>query len=202
MFKKFKTLVRLFLENIGLLKTRNDILKILPKNKVGAELGVFQGVFSKELITIAQPSKLHLIDPWYKLGEFYGEWTRKHNNGDLLSTRKAHQQSVDHVKSVDHQNVAVFHVDDDIACLKTFQDHYFDWVYLDSLHTYDHTKKELEVLDTKMKKDGLILGDDWKIDKSHPHFEMRRAINEFCEKYHWEICYLDKRNEQWAIKRK
>jgi hypothetical protein len=39
----------------------------LPKNGIGAELGVFKGQFSPMLMRYAKPKELHLIDPWYLL---------------------------------------------------------------------------------------------------------------------------------------
>ena len=43
---------------------RTDLLKILPKNSIGAELGVWKGEYSEELLQIVQPSILHLVDAW------------------------------------------------------------------------------------------------------------------------------------------
>lgn len=203
LFKRFKLSVLHVLEKMGIMKTRTDFLKIIPTQSVGAELGVFQGELSKVLLDIAQPKELHLIDPWWKVGEeYFGDWTRKYNGGELLSKRKAFEQAKANAALSAYADSAIFHVEDDIECLKKFDDHYFDWVYVDSLHTYEHTKKELEVLQFKVNQKGIILGDDWKADPAHPHFEMRKAITEFCEKYDWEMFKLDQRNEQWAIRRK
>ncbi len=43
---------------------RHALLGMLPKKGVGAETGVFRGEFSAMLIATAQPTTLHLIDPW------------------------------------------------------------------------------------------------------------------------------------------
>src|SRR5205823_5195733 len=48
------------------------IEEILPKNGIGAELGVFKGYFSPLLLHHTQARVLHLIDPWYLL---CGEWS-------------------------------------------------------------------------------------------------------------------------------
>ncbi len=198
--KTFTRPVGRFLERIGLLARREDFLKIFPKNSTGAELGVFQGKFSRAIIEIVQPRELHLIDPWWKAaGEFYGEWSRYHNGGELLSTRKAYEQARANVKAVDRKGVAVFHVEDDLECLARFEDGYFDWVYIDSSHRYDHTVKELELARRKVKPGGIIAGHDWRPDPNHIHHGVYKAVHEFCRKYGWAVFRLD-RHTQWAIR--
>lgn len=39
------------------------------KGGVGAEIGVQKGFFSHVLLKHIQPTKLHLMDPWYLIGE-------------------------------------------------------------------------------------------------------------------------------------
>ena len=45
-----------------ILQTRNDLLKIIPKNLKIAELGVFKGDFSKLIKSICNPLELYLVD--------------------------------------------------------------------------------------------------------------------------------------------
>jgi hypothetical protein len=47
------------------------ISSVLPKQGIGAELGVFKGQFSPLLMRYSDPKELHLIDPWYFLT---GQW--------------------------------------------------------------------------------------------------------------------------------
>lgn len=201
-FKAFKTVVRESLEKIGLSPVRSDFLKILPKNGVGAELGVFQGQFSQDLIKITKPKKIYLIDPWWKVcGEHYGDWSRHHNNGELLPTKKAYQQAVDNVAQVDNNKVAEFFIDDDVEVLKKMEDNSLDWAYVDSTHTYEPTVMELEQLERVVRPDGIISGHDWRPDPKHHHHGVYKAVNEFCEKYNWGILKIDAQYTQWAIKR-
>jgi len=203
MYKKFKTFIRVNLENMGLYPVRADFLKILPTNGTGAELGVFQGKFSISLIEVAKPKKLHLIDPWWKAsGETYGDWSRYHNHGKLLPTRQAFQEAQDHVTAVDHAKVAEFHVEDDVAVLKKMANNSLDWAYVDSTHLYEHTVKELEELQRLVKPDGIIAGHDWYPDPTNRHHGVYKAVMEFCEKYNWEVVKVDERFTQWAISRR
>jgi len=48
------------------LKTRIELLALLPKHISIAELGVFEGSFSKLIKEIVQPSELYLVDVFFR----------------------------------------------------------------------------------------------------------------------------------------
>lgn len=56
------------LENDHIVKKRDivrrKILKFLPKKGRGAEIGVWEGRFSEDILEITDPETLFLIDPW------------------------------------------------------------------------------------------------------------------------------------------
>jgi hypothetical protein len=83
--------------------------------------------------------------------------------------------------------------------LPQFPDRYFDWVYIDTLHFYEHTRDELALLKTKVKVDGVIAGDDWLPDPSHRHHGVCRAVTEFVQAEPYELIYADEQDLQWAI---
>jgi len=43
---------------------RSELLNKLPKNSIGAEIGVDKGDFSELILKKINPSLLYLIDPW------------------------------------------------------------------------------------------------------------------------------------------
>ena len=43
---------------------RRFLLDILPKNSIGAEIGVHKGDFSRKILRTVSPEALHLIDRW------------------------------------------------------------------------------------------------------------------------------------------
>lgn len=169
------------------------IEKYLPKNAVGAELGVLKGNFSSVLLRRLSPKELHLIDPWYLLS---AEWDWKM---DYPSTVDALCDILKRYKKQIEERKIVVHVQDDIKALKEFPDGYFDWVYIDSSHHYNHTVAELELLRKKVKPDGIISGDDWCSDITHIHHGVYKAVNEFMIKYDYTLIYADDSNLQWFI---
>ncbi|MEQ8194944.1 MAG: class I SAM-dependent methyltransferase, partial [Rhodospirillales bacterium] len=64
---------------------------------------------------------------------------------------------------------------------KLFDDRYFDWVYIDGMHTYDAVAADLRDYLPKVNPDGFICGHDYT---NHPvaqrmNFGVIEAVNEF-----------------------
>jgi hypothetical protein len=171
------------------------IEQVLPKNGIGAELGVFKGYLSRHLIRLTKSTELHLIDPWYLHASHWSWASGNQSTVDalirILQTFK---------KEIEGGRVVV-HVGDDCQVLTTFPDQYFDWVYIDTSHAYEHTKHELQILARKVKENGVIAGDDWQPDPAHRHHGVYRAVNEFVASEKYEIVFADSDNLQWAIKK-
>ena len=181
--------------------SRADFLELLPKGAVGAELGVFKGEFSADILRVAKPQKLHLIDTWWlEWGDNYPDWGDYTDFG-RLSTRTAYEQTLQSVASERGSADVIVHVGEDVAYLESLRDGYLDWSYIDSSHEYEHTQQELEVLRRKTKANGLIAGHDWQEDSDHIHHGVMRAVTEFCVTHSWEIVLLDN-HLQWIIRRR
>jgi methyltransferase family protein len=80
-------------------------------------------------------------------------------------------------------------------------DESLDWIYLDSTHIYDGTKRELKLLNRKLRETGLICGDDWQSDRDNRHHGVFLATNEFTreEGFEFVLCGV---NMQWIMRRK
>ena len=88
---------------------------------------------------------------------------------------------------------------DSVEVMNTFEDNYFDWVYIDTDHSYELTKKELEVCSRKVKDDGYIALHDYIwydyfnsiLDDSDIYFGVVKAVNEFIlSREDYEVKYL------------
>lgn len=167
----------------------------LPKQGVGAELGVFQGRFSRTLLEASDAATLHLIDPWYFLTPAWHWGTGSRSTVDALVSILQ-----DFKPEIEASRVRV-HVADDRAALREFPDAYFDWVYIDSSHQYQHTREELDILETKVKATGVIAGDDWRPDPAHKHHGVYRAVMERLSSGAYELIAADEATTQWAIRR-
>jgi len=168
----------------------------LAPNAVAAELGVLKGDLSRPILRALKPAKLHLVDPWYLLGP---EWSWE--KGD----RSTYRALAGILKDFDEELTSgqvVLNIAFDQDFLAALPDGYFDWVYLDTTHEYEHTKVELELLQKKVKASGVISGDDWRPDPKHPHHGVYKALQELLARGEYEVLYSNTENLQWAIRRK
>ncbi len=76
--------------------------------------------------------------------------------------------------------------------LQNFPGHSFDWVYLDTYHSYQVTADELLLLKDKVKIDGIIAGHDYIIGNwiRDCRYGVIEAVHEFCFKQNWELIYI------------
>lgn len=78
------------------------------------------------------------------------------------------------------------------VALERFEDGFFNWVYIDTTHTYEQTLKELKIGRRKVKPDGVIAGHDYCLgDVSGGRwYGVIPAVHEFCAEYGWKLTYL------------
>ena len=74
---------------------------------------------------------------------------------------------------------AVVHRGTSEAVLPTFPDGYFDWVYIDGNHAEDFVRADLELAVVKVKKGGIIAGDDYLWDRGGDGRSVQRAVDRF-----------------------
>jgi hypothetical protein len=181
---------------------RRDLLERLVPNGVGAELGVFRGEFSRELLEVARPRRLYLVDGWWELhGEnFPREWG-EYSGWGSASTRDAYMAARRVLAEyAPASTVCEIHVGDDLEFLAGLPDAHLDWAYLDSSHQYEHTVAELELLDAKVAADGRILGHDWIEDPESHNHGAYLAIRELCARRGWRVAARDDFT-QWELER-
>jgi hypothetical protein len=77
-----------------------------------------------------------------------------------------------------------------IESAEMFPDGYFDYVYIDSAHTYDEVVKDINAWYPKVKKGGILAGHDYfpdtRIWRGDP-CGVYQAVNEFAEKNNLEV---------------
>lgn len=163
-------------QNAKLLATREQMLSLLPKNGMVAELGVDHGEFSQKILEINQPSKLHLVDVWHS---------------DRYPERLFHEVSKKFQSEIKNGKVEI-NRGLSTEVVNQFPDGYFDWIYIDTAHTYSVTKAELETYLPKMKHGGIIAGHDFIVGEIDVPWKygVIEAVYEFCSSDGWEIIYL------------
>lgn len=160
----------------GRQKDRNFLLQMIPKNSVCAEIGVWKGEFSEQIIKVVKPQNLHLIDPWKYIASYSNRWyggTIAQNQKDM---DKIHEKVGSKFKK---EKCVVIHRCGSEKAVRKFKDEYFDFVYIDGDHSYEFVKKDLEDYLPKVKKNGYIIADDYSFWKVLLGYEVKRAVDGF-----------------------
>jgi len=177
------------IKNLRILINKPALLDFLPKQAVVGEIGVSRGDYSEKILAQSLPQKLHLID----------SWTEKPYRGrkEFVENRFSKEINLGQVFICQGFSTNV---------LENFDDGYFDWVYIDSNHTYKTTARELDISQNKVKPNGIIAGHDYVTGywPKKIRFGVIEAVNEFCTKNNWEMIYLTNephRHLSFALKR-
>ncbi len=164
------------INNLVVLPTRLDMLKQLPKKSIVAEIGVAKGRFSEKILKITEPKILHLIDSW------------KSKDFGCKARLWVEDKFTDQIKL----GTVKLHNGKSVSVLEKFPDKYFDWVYIDTDHTYQTTKNELESCKNKIKDGGIIAGHDYTTRnyRDGRPYGVVEAVNEFCYKFNWQFNFI------------
>jgi hypothetical protein len=163
-------LTLLFVKIITTNKTERPILRVVKRlnfthNKalwdeykqplrhlVVAEIGVYDGTYSKKIIQFLNIKQLVLVDPWKAW--WWLEPSTKFQDDDLF-----YENLYKKVKNMFSNNPKVRIVrDTSLNAAKMFDDEYFDFIDINAGRTYESHKSDLEAWYPKLKKFGIICG--------------------------------------------
>lgn len=170
------SLSRRHVEKCEVLPDRSALLCELANHGVVAEIGVAKGDFSSKILSKTDPDTLHLIDVW--------------------DSERYHQGLHDTVQSrfdteIEEGTVEV-HKSRSTEAADLFPANYFDWIYIDTNHSYETTRNELHQFAPKIKNGGLISGHDYRMGnyETSVRYGVIEAVHEFCVNNEWRLEFL------------
>lgn len=119
--------------------------------KTGAEIGVYQGDYSRMLLKRNPGLKLYGIDAW----ESYPGYKDFQAN----DISEAHQKALDNTASYDCELIKGW--SDDPAILARFPDESLDFVFIDGNHAYEYCVRDIALWSRKVKRGGVVYGHDY-----------------------------------------
>lgn len=178
---------------------RLELLNQAPKDAVCAEIGSWKGDFSSIILKKTSPSKLFLIDPYKYYPQYKSAWF-----GGISGS----QQSMDEVYSsvnkrfhnyIEQNKIEIVR-EESLKAAERFKDNFFDWIYIDGNHEYEFVLADLKNYFFKVKKGGLIIGDDydtvgWWNDG------VSKAVKEFVDLDKYKISKFEVHKSQFLIQR-
>lgn len=166
------------IRNLRVVPTRADLLALLPRGGVVAEVGAAFGEFSREILDVCAPRKLYLVDLWDPASGRYGtpalDATRARLAPEIAAGR------VEIVRALSWDGLA------------SLPDASLDWVYLDAAHDFASVRRDLEASLPKLRDGGIIAGHDytlWSSQGMH-RWGVVEAVNALCVRDGWEMVYL------------
>jgi hypothetical protein len=164
--------------------SREALLPLMPKGGTWCEVGVFRGVFSKEIVANVQPDELHLVDVWKWIYydwnnppaeearniEQFKKWMKNqvpnYDGGNPEPYLEGMYQELCRFAETEQRTAVRLHRGRSVEMAKTFPDRSFDLVYLDADHHYDAVLGDLFAYADKVKEGGILMGDDFLDDLS------------------------------------
>lgn len=157
---------------------REYLLQTMPEDSVCAEIGVHEGDFSREILDLAAPYRLHLIDPWEHMEEYESALFGGQAPDGQVSLDERYGKVMERLAGeIDSGQIKV-HRGYSSSVAGEFGDSYFDWVYIDGNHLYEFVKQDLELYYPKVKSGGYIAGDDYG-GKGWWDNGVQKAVDEF-----------------------
>lgn len=158
--------------------------------KVGAEIGVEQGIYSEIILKKNPQAKLISVDCW----EAY-EGYRDHMEQEEMD--KLYQITKDRLAPFGERSEIIKGYSMDVA--KQFAPESLDFVYLDANHEFVHVVNDIAVWESKVKVGGIIAGHDY-IRRRTNNFLMHvpMAVHGFVESYSIKPLFVLGRKEAKA----
>ena len=198
-----KYLLRRILKPLGFSLKQYEIRsfdRLLKRTKkkgwVGAEIGVHDEEHALDLLEELPIGKLYLIDPYLSYENYYESVGNPNKTQKALDERMRVAKSI--TKKYGDKVVFIRKLGEDAA--KHFKDESLDFVYIDGNHQYEFVKKDVEKFYSKVKKGGIIGGDDYtsSSETELERFGVFKAVNEFFKKLKKEISFYER--DWWVIK--
>lgn len=170
---------------VGFNSNSSSLIDVIPKNSVGAEIGVWRGDSSELFLKKTSPKLLYLVDPW-SFSAFAANLTaeelQEHIKKYSVLTGSADPKDFDrYYDSVYYAVVRRFQNNKNVrVCRSTSAiwfdtfDQKLDWIYIDGDHTYAGCLYDLTNCLKVMKPTGIIFGDDYG-----NKVEVKQAVDDF-----------------------
>jgi hypothetical protein len=187
------------------LTPREDLLNYLPKGGVGVEIGVAEGNFSEAIMKAAEPTELHLIDPWSHLengddllagGALLDEQSKKNASGAKAEAVPVNNAGArlhaEVVKRFEGEPRVRVHRQYSYKIAPQFPDGSLDFVYLDGNHTYEFVLRDLHDFAAKLKPGGLMFGHDFFENDfaRQEHYGVMDAVGTFLKRTNYRFFML------------
>ena len=131
--------------------------------KVGAEIGVSKGYYSKWIVMKTKCEKLYCIDPWLAYDRYVESCIPDGQKvwNERLETAKHRLGRWD-------GNIVEFVKKTSMDAVNDFMDNSLDFVFIDGNHTFEYVINDIAEWEKKVKPGGIIAGHDYYMSFDTP----------------------------------
>ena len=170
---------------------RAELANALVEGSAAVEVGVWEGVFSRSLLSIGKGT-VYSVDPWAMLPEYKDftdstpdEWEARHERVKALLVPYGPRSVI--LRTTSH------------GCRNSFADGSLDLVYLDANHVYEAITEDIALWWPKVKPGGVLAGHDFT---TNPTCGVELAVNEFCAREKLALSFLhDFGPPTWVVRK-
>lgn len=156
---------------------RNELPKIFDTLNLtgpGLEVGVLHGHYA-EILRTWKGSTLYLLDPWVGRDHRYRNVTSRFANRDVKVIRGYSPIAADQ-----------------------FEDGFFDWIYIDAIHTFEAANADIRAWYPKIRKGGVLSGHDYLEGRRRgQYFGVKSAVNKFIAEHGLELVITKEPFPSW-----
>jgi len=165
-------------------EVRAMLLRRMPQNGVCAEIGVWKGDFSDEILRLTRPRELHLIDPW----AFQPEFPRRMYSGNIAASQQDMDAICEAVRQrfADVEEVQV-HQRFSSDLVEILKGATLDWAYIDGNHSKAFVRQDLELSWRCLRSGGYVTGDDYFWRDLDGSCGVREAVEEFAAEHRLRV---------------
>ncbi len=145
----------------GAAHARRSVLDALPKNAVGLEIGVHLGDFAAQILKVARPRMLHLIDPWQRMEDVGVEKCLYGTAVTQEEMDKRYEGVVSRFGSQIAAGKVKVHRATSQQVVSEFEDASLDFIYVDADHRFEGCVADLRDYAPKLRPGGILCGDDY-----------------------------------------
>ena len=155
-------------------QNRMALLHQMPKRAICAEIGVWKGDFSEQILSVTDPIELHLVDPWVFAPHYPRRWyggihAKNQRDMDAIAREVEQKFGLD-------ERVAIHRMPSQQFFAQAIS---FDWVYIDGDHSQAAVLADLRAAWGAVRPGGFITGDDYLWRDADGSYPIKLALKQF-----------------------
>ncbi len=134
--------------------SRLSMIAELPAGSVGAEIGVYRGDYSRQVLDLPNVAKLFLVDPWERQKDYKDTINEEDQEGHYQETRRQVGKDLANGRCEIIRGYSV-------TVAQNWAGPLLDFCTIDAYHAYEAALADVTAWSKRMKPDGVMFMHDY-----------------------------------------